>query len=422
MKKVNILSKTILCVSLLSLWGCNIVQTDTDNKVDETHEQFMAKYSQEDFDYLAISNPETMSLASKRALERSYHKYANWYGVFYKHELTGDLNHEKGVIRRDPSAVLLIDDLYYTWYTKSVGRAVGFGTGDPEAKVFPWDKSEIWYATSKDGWHWEEQGTAITLGEKGRYDDRSVFTPEVLAHDGKYYLVYQAIKAPYLNRTKNTVAMAIADDPKGPWKVLPKPILEAANNGEWLGEEDNRFLVKSQGDFDSHKVHDPTLLFYRDKFYLYYKGERKGERNTSGGREIRWGVAIADKPEGPYVKSPYNPITQSGHEIAIWKYQGGIAMISTDDGPEKQTMQYAPDGINFELRSYIYSASKPIPRAMGLVQSLDNERSPTAALDWGLHHEYFLAENSSWLEGDNYIARFSFRPQIETKEFINKKK
>jgi len=421
MQKIKFISKTILCISMLTLWGCNYSQSDTESEEDDTHERFMAKYSQQDFDYLAISNPETMSLASKRALERNYHKYAEWFGVFSKHQLTGDLDYEKGVIRRDPSAILLIDGEYFTWYTKSVGKAVGFGSGDPDAKVFPWDKSEIWYATSKDGWHWEEQGISVGLGETGRYDDRSVFTPEVIAYQGKYYLVYQAIKAPYLNRTNNTVAMAIADDPRGPWKTLPEPILKAANNGQWLGEEDNRFLVESQGDFDSHKVHDPTLLFYRDKFYLYYKGERKGEKHTSGGREIRWGVAIADKPEGPYVKSPYNPITQSGHEVAVWPYKGGIAMMSTDDGPEKQTMQYAPDGINFELRSYIYSASKKIPRAIGLVRSLDTNTAPTAALAWGLHHEYVIAENGSWLEGENFIARFSFSSKVETQEFVNKK-
>ena len=34
-------------------------------------------------------------------------------------------------------------------------------TGDPDAKVFPWDYTEIWYATSKDGYEWKEQGLAV---------------------------------------------------------------------------------------------------------------------------------------------------------------------------------------------------------------------------------------------------------------------
>lgn len=422
--KMKVLKSSLIFSALLILTGCNNTIHDAHvssavNKSDEDILLESKQYSPEDYDYLAISNPETMSLASKRALVRNYHQHEEWFGRFEKHEITGDLGYEEGVIRRDPSQVLLIDGLYYTWYTKSTGTAVGFGTGDLNAKVFPWDLSEIWYATSKDGWHWEEQGQAVGLGEKGRYDDRSVFTPEILAHEGKYYLVYQSIKAPYLNRTKNTVAMAIADSPRGPWRVLDAPILEPADNGEWLGEEDSRFLVKKQGDFDSHKVHDPNLIYFRDKFYLYYKGERMGEKNTAGGREIRWGVAIADKPEGPYVKSPYNPITQSGHEICIWPYKEGIAMLSTDDGPERQTIQYAEDGINFEIRSYV--SAHLLPKAKGLVKAFDNDAYPTAALQWGLHHEYTVPEGKSWLEGLNHIGRFSFSPTTKTKEFINKK-
>ncbi|MFC3120280.1 glycoside hydrolase family 117 protein [Agaribacter flavus] len=389
-----------LCIAVF-LAGCSSNTSKTEDNKDNN-----SIYTQADYDYLAISNPETMSLASKRALERNYHKYEEWFGRFYEHDLGGDFAYEKGVIRRDPSRVLFIDGLYYTWYTRSTGETLGFGTGDPEAKVFPWDKSEIWYATSKDGWEWDEQKAAVVPGVNGRYDDRSVFTPEVLAHEGKYYLVYQAVKAPYTDRVKNTVGMAVADNPEGPWQVLDTPILRAADNGQWLGEEDNRFAVVKQGDFDSHKVHDPTLMYYKNKFYLYYKGERMGERITAGGREIRWGVAIADNPLGPYVKSPYNPITQSGHEICIWQHKEGMVMISTDDGPEAGTVQWAEDGINFEIRAYIPHT----PEAMGLVESLDDDAHPMSAISWGLSHQYILAPNQPWWAGDNVIRRFEFNP------------
>lgn len=409
-------------ISGLFLQGC-VVHVSTDKAKQNNQQDKQIKqpsYTQADYDFLAISDPNKLSAASKRALERNYHKNSDWFGRFSKQTLKGDFAYEAGVVRRDPSKVLLIDDLYYTWYSKSVGDSYGFGTGDPDAKVFPWDKTEIWYASSKDGITWKEQGKAVGAGEKGSYDDRSVFTPEILSHQGKYYLVYQTIKAPYVNRVKNQVGMAIADSPHGPWKKLDKPILSAANNGIWEGDEDNRFLVKKQGDFDSHKVHDPTLMFYRNKFYLYYKGERMGERLTAGGREIRWGVAISDKPEGPYIKSEFNPITQSGHELAIWQYQDGIAMISCKDGPEQGTMQYASDGINFEIMSYI----QDIPNAIGTVPSLDGEQYPGAALAWGLSHEYHIPKGKQWFEGFNYITRFTFSPnkQAQRSESVMGKK
>ncbi|WP_017446786.1 glycoside hydrolase family 117 protein [Gayadomonas joobiniege] len=366
-----------------------------------------SEYSQDTLDYLGIKDVNYLSAASKRALERGYYKNAEWFGRFSVENLTGDFAYEKGVIRRDPSKVLKIDGRYYTWYTKSIGPGHGFETGDPDKKVFPWDKSEVWYASSADGYHWKEEGLAVGLGPTGSYDDRSVFTPEVMAHDGKYYLVYQTVKAPYLLRTYNQIGMAVADNPHGPWTKLAKPILSpSSETGEWKGEKDDRFAVVSQGEWDSHKVHDPTLMYYKDKFYLYYKGERKGEKITMGGREIRWGVAIADNIEGPYVKSKYNPITQSGHELAIWHYDGGIAMVSGHDGPEKETIQWAKDGINFEIMAVV----NEVPPALGLVESLDTEKHPTEALRWGLSHKYVRTPGKSWLESDNYITRFTFSP------------
>ena len=401
MKQRAYLFTTLLTVLLV---GCQKKQ-----------EQELPSYSDADYEYLGISNPDKLSAASKRALERGYQNNANWFGRFHYRELEGDFKFDATVSRRDPSKVLLINDVYYTWYTRGTGEAVGFGTGDPDAKVFPWDHAEIWYATSTDGWDWKEQGLAVGRGEAGQYDDRSVFTPEVLNFDGRYYLVYQAVKSPYLNRTKNTVAMAVADTPEGPWRKLDAPILRASNTGEWLGNEDNRFNVKSQGEFDSHKVHDPTLLHYRDKFYLYYKGERKGEKLTAGGREIRWGAAIADNVEGPYIKSEYNPITQSGHELCVWQYKDGVVIVSSHDGPEKQTVQFAKDGINFEIKSYL----DYVPSAMGLVESLDKNAHPTAGLEWGLYHEDIRPPGKSWLAGQHFIKRFSFSGVQEKTEFIN---
>jgi len=385
-KKMKNIAHYLLLYSIVFMAGCELLSSTggTDEEIYEKN---------------AIPINGKLSTASKRALERNYAQGPEWFCGFRKHDLKGDFKYEEGVIRRDPSAVILVGDTYYVWYTKGEGKTYGFGTGDPSKKVFPWDLTEVWYATSKDGWHWIEQGLAVGRGPQGAYDDRAVFTPEVLAHEGKYYLVYQVVKAPYVNRVKNNVGMAIADCPDGPWKKLDAPILKPADNGQWLGDEDDRRKVIKQGDFDSHKVHDPTLMYYKGKFYLYYKGERMGERITFGGREIKWGVAIADKPQGPYVKSEYNPITNSGHEICVWPYKGDIAAMLTTDGPERNTIQYARDGINFEIKSHIRSG----PHALGLVRSLDTDKSPLEALRWGLCHEY----KGGW----QYIRRFeSYMP------------
>jgi len=70
-----------------------------------------------------------------------------------------------------------------------------------------------------------------------------------------------------------------------------------------------------------------------------------------------------------------------------------------DQGPEKNTIQFAEDGVNFEIKSHI----KWGPQAVGLVRSLDTGKSPLEAMRWGLCHEY----RGDW----QYIRRFeSYMP------------
>lgn len=349
----------------------------------------------EKYERLGITDKNHLSAASKRALAWP-DKPNNWYGSFGVSDLKGDLAYEEGVTRRDPSSILYEDGLYHVWYTKSVGESKGF-TDNFKDKVWPWDYAEIWHATSSDGITWKEDQCAVMRGEAGAFDDRSVFTPEVCKHEGMYYLVYQTVKSPYIQRVKNQVGLAYSESPWGPWTKQPEPILSPADNGEWKGDDPHdRFSVVTRGDFDSHKVHDPYLTFFSGKFHLYYKGEQMGWEITFGGREIRHGVATSDSPFGPYEKSPYNPISNSGHEVAIWHYDGGIGSLITTDGPERNTVQWAKDGINFEILAHVQTA----PHAMGLLRKNENSEIPFKIFEWGLTHEY---KNKH----DQYIRRFA---------------
>ena len=142
-------------------------------------------FSEEKLENLGITNQNYLSSASKRALQ--WPDLGNeWFIEFKTYDLKGDLAYEEGVVRRDPSSILNIEGKYFVWYSKSMGPTQGFG-GDIETdKVFPWDRCDIWYATSEDGWTWKEEGLAVQRGEKGAYDDRTVFTGEVLEWKGTY--------------------------------------------------------------------------------------------------------------------------------------------------------------------------------------------------------------------------------------------
>jgi len=378
-KMIRLVYKVSVLILICGLFSCNQNTNHNQNNTKENTE-----ISDEQQDYLGITNKTHLSAASKRALKWPTNLGNEWFFEYEMYDLKGDFAYEEGIVRRDPSAMIKHDGKYYVWYSRSTGPTDGFAGDIETSKVFPWDRCDIWYATSKDGMTWNEQGLAVARGEKGAYDDRSVFTVEIMEHEGMFYLCYQTVKSPYNVRVKNQIGLAWSDSPNGPWTKSAEPILSPADNGIWKGEKQDRFAVEKKGDFDSHKVHDPCIIPFKGKFYLYYKGEQMGEGITFGGRQIRHGVAIADNPKGPYVKSPYNPITNSGHEICVWPYKNGIASLITTDGPEKNTVQWAPDGINFEIKGVIKGA----PHAIGLNRTVDNGKNPTEILRWGLTHEY----------------------------------
>ncbi len=115
------------------------------------------------------------------------------------------LGYDPEVHRRDPSSIIKVGDEYFVWYTHCT---------DPK---YQWLNADIWYATSKDGYNWVEQGAAVERGEAGSWDEFSVFTTNILVAEGKYYLVYQAEKF-HKNRTNgesNVVGLAWSHSPHG---------------------------------------------------------------------------------------------------------------------------------------------------------------------------------------------------------------
>ncbi|MEM9856852.1 MAG: family 43 glycosylhydrolase [Bacteroidota bacterium] len=311
-----------------------------------------------------------------------------WNIAFETENLKGDLAPDPFYTRRDPSAVIQVDGTYYVWYSYSLT--------DNTDKTAPWDLNDLYFATSTDGETWTEQGAAVTRGPEGSFDHRSVFTTEIFVHNNKYYLVYQAAADQDGVYNRNFIGMAYADSPDGPWTKLEDPVLRPTYTDDlW---------------FDNNAVHDPTLVHFNDKFYLYYKGEcncmgEAGCRTWCNpvcglGKQVKWGVAIADDPTGPFTKSEFNPITNTGHELIIWEYNDGLAILQHQDGPEANTIQYSSDGINFEIQGTVNN----IPEAAGLYRPNEQKNTPHGGVDWGLSHVL------RWDSGPNgwmHIQRFT---------------
>ncbi|WP_277483428.1 family 43 glycosylhydrolase [Catalinimonas alkaloidigena] len=282
--------------------------------------------------------------------------------------------------RRDPSDVIKVGDKHYVWYTRmnSPIRSGYWGT--------------IWYATSEDNGHsWEEQGMALGLGEKGGFDSHSVFTPNILAYSGKYYLYYTGVKPTpdnpdneFENNATNdftAIGLAVAESPDGPFvRVENNPILK-------VSEEPKAF--------DSYRIDDASLMVRDDKIWLYYKG-RSLSHGKEGPRLTNMGVAFADQPEGPYQKHD-GPILDESHEVLVWLEEGGVASLASISS----SINLAPDGINF---SNMYNNLKDIPKAPGLYRPhLEDGNTAEEIPGWGIS----MIQN----EGEAYLLRYEIEKQ-----------
>lgn len=118
---------------------------------------------------------------------------SEFFTQFKYSELKGfDYNDFDGTItRRDPSRIILHNGKYYMWYTyrKTPLPPQGAENCNDSIASTDWDLGEIWYATSKDGFTWAEQGVAVARPPKPQLGHRAVTTAEVLEWKGKYYML-----------------------------------------------------------------------------------------------------------------------------------------------------------------------------------------------------------------------------------------
>lgn len=261
---------------------------------------------------------------------------------------------EKGVMRRDPSDIIKVDGHYYVWYSKG--------------KISPGYDATIWFATSPDGHSWTEKGMALDKGEPGTWEGASVFTPNILIAEGRYWLFYTGTSREYSKpfNPDSKIGIAVSDAPDGPWQRLDtNPALRNSDNPD---------------DFDSHLVDDACLIKRDGKYWCYYKGRQLGKSPAY----TKLGVAIADKPEGPYVKHAGNPIIAGNHEVLVWPQGRGVAAMIGTTGPKElvRSIQYADDGLHFSKTHDIVD----VPHAAGAYRPQAFIDSGTGErIEWGVH-------------------------------------
>jgi predicted GH43/DUF377 family glycosyl hydrolase len=178
----------------------------------------------------------------------------------------------------------------------------------------------------------------VVLPARGNkfWDGSCTHNPAVMQYNGKYYLYYMGTtgkstvvlptssKDPawWEYRNNQRIGVAFADDPEGEWKRFDRPVIDVSPDSTA---------------FDALMVSNPAgAVDDQGRSILVYKEVEKSNK-LSGGK-VRFGVAFASNPTGPFKKYE-KPIFEAGDGTREWMvaedpfiwYQKGTYMAIVRD-------------------------------------------------------------------------------------------
>jgi len=167
---------------------------------------------------------------------------------------------------------------------------------------------------------------------KGQWNYFGIHNPCIKKVDGKYVLFFIA------NSNKDgksipgnqTIGMTMADSVSGPWSEPGQVLTPSDDPDHWTCQSGNG-------------VCNPAFIKGLDgRYYLYYKSAH-----------ARYGVAVADKLEGPYIHHPES-VTKNDKTIedataCVWN--GKVCLVTTDNHGTIQRggglLWQSDDGLSF---------------------------------------------------------------------------
>ncbi len=156
--------------------------------------------------------------------------------------------------------------------------------------------------------------------DKKFWDADVTHNPTVHKFGKTYYLYYMGNYGNgewWDHRNHQRIGLATSKSPLGPWKRVQKPLVDTTTNG-----------------FDHVIASNPSIMKRLDgKYQMIYKGVSKGPMPFGG--VVTHGAALADKPEGPFVKTPYKIFIKDTVKFAaedpyIWAQDGKYWAIVKD--------------------------------------------------------------------------------------------
>ncbi|MEO6232944.1 MAG: glycoside hydrolase family protein [Ferruginibacter sp.] len=254
---------------------------------------------------------------------------------------------------------------YYVWCNSPIIDDEGtvhlfFSRWDAKKGMGGWIKgSEISHAVSKSPDGPFEVINTIRAPRPGYWDATTCHNPLIKKVDGKYCLFFMGNSNGKTNTKR--IGLAFADSLYGLWQLPDQPLLEAGEAGAW----------------DDHCTTNPAFIKHDNgQYWLYYKSWNTHDYETSTDPFVKgnrkYGLAIADKLAGPYIKYAGNPVidfsskgnNKQFEDAFVWKKKNNFKMIARDMGFYNHTygiIMESRDGVKWkEPKIAYYGAEKYI--------------------------------------------------------------
>ncbi len=220
-----------------------------------------------------------------------------------------------------------------------------------DGKDFYMTHSSFFYGPGLLIWHSTDMVNWTPIANAVGYDGYSIFAPEILKHDGRYYIYYPT------STGENYVVWA--DNVRGPWSKPVKLDVRGIDPGHIVGEDGRRYLFLNNGWIvplsddglsvagEAKKVYDgwrypttwetegdnmwlesPKLIRRKGYFYM-----TSAEGGTAGPPTSHMCVSARSKSVyGPWENSPYNPSVHTYSKNEPWWSRGHGTVIDDADG------------------------------------------------------------------------------------------
>jgi hypothetical protein len=291
--------------------------------------------------------------------------------------------------RLKPLGRILETEGYYVWCASPIDGPDGkvhlfFSRWIAKKKMGGWiNGCEICRAVADSAEsNFEYVETILAPRGPGFWDGTTCHNPLIKFVDGKYCLFYMGNSNGKTNTKR--IGLAMADSLNGSWIRPDKPLLEAGQSGAW----------------DDHCTTNPAFVKHPNgQYWLYYKGWNDYEYVNAPDPKIRgnrkYGLAIADKLEGPYIRYEHNPILDfSGRgnntqleDAYVWIEHKKFKMIVRDMGyfnHEVGLYMESKDGIQWSEPKIAYYGAK---------EYLTEQPTPDIKEKWRFERPQLLIRN-----------------------------